>query len=189
MIRYTLWKISKRAEPDAKFLNRLGEEIARRKTQNVKSDFASYSLRLAAALSALVLSLGLGTSAYAYSADEVTPDSVLYPVRATIENVEEAVAVTPERKQAVETKMIKRRLKEVKILEAKRPEITDEEGRMLQRVEGVLKEGLVNKEEPKEIRRKVSETIKKTDVSEMRPKQRVRVERMQKRLDRERGED
>ncbi|HVM90468.1 MAG TPA: DUF5667 domain-containing protein [Verrucomicrobiae bacterium] len=184
MIRYTFWKIARRAKPDAAFVARMEREFAKRNVQNAKSDFTSFALRLTGALSALVLSLGLGTSAYAYSSDDVTPDHPLYPIRTAVENVAEAAAVTPALKAAVQQTMVKRRLHEVQVLEAKHPQLEDKpEGQVLKRVESVLKDGLRNKETPDEIRQKASEAIDQTDLSNLRPLQRLRVERLKSRLE------
>jgi len=174
--RYRLWTISRRAAPDAKFLNMMDARFLSKRAM-------SYAMRLSASLAALVLSLGLGTSAYAYSSDDITPDHPLYPIRTAVETVEETVAVTPALKQAVQTKMVQRRLREVQVLEAKHPQLQDRpEGQLLKRVEGVLKDGLQNKEAPIEIKQKAAAAINDTDLSRLRPLQRLRLERIKSRL-------
>jgi hypothetical protein len=134
--RYRLWTISRRAKPDAAFLKKMD---ARFITKHV----LSFAMQLSASLAALVMSLGLGATAYAYSSDDVTPDSPLYSMRTAVENVEETVAVTPALKRAVQLKMISRRLHEVQVMEAKHPELKAKvETKLLERVDGALKEDL-----------------------------------------------
>jgi len=134
--RYRLWTISRRATPDADFVARLASRFTPRRAMN-------FAMRMSAATTALVLSLGLGTSAYAYTSDDVTPDSPLYAVRTTLEDVEEAVARTPARKQAVQLKLIQRRLHEIQVIEERAPRLKEKvETKLLERVEGALKEDL-----------------------------------------------
>jgi len=176
LTRYRLWTISRRAAPDAKFLKMMDARF-------LAKHAVSFAMRLSASLAALVLSLGLGTSAYAYSSDDITPDHPLYPIRTAVENVEETVAVTPTLKAAVQTQLVQRRLHEVQVLEAKHPQLQDKpEGQLLKRVEGVLKTGLQNKDAPEQIRQKASDAIQQTDLSKLRPAQRLRLERIKSRL-------
>lgn len=175
--RYRLWTISRRAVPDAAFVARMNARFAPPRVVN-------FAYRFAAAGSALVLSLGLGTTAYAYSSDDVTPEHPLYPVRSAVENVEEAVAVTPTLKQAVQKQLVQRRLREVQVLETKKASLprNAEEAKTLERVESVLKDGLKNNESPADIREKAAEAFKQTDLSKLRPIQRLRVQRLQNRF-------
>lgn len=79
-------------------------------------------VRVFSGVVAAVLVLCVGLSSYAYASEAVLPDTVFYPVREAIEQVEVALAVTPVQKQKVEKKLEVRRVKEVKKLtELKRP--------------------------------------------------------------------
>ena len=160
MIRYTLWKLARRARPDAAFVARLASRFTPRK-------LANFALRLGASTTALILSLGFGTSAYAYTSDDVTPDHPLYAVRTAMENIEVAAAVTPDMKAAVQRKMVTRRLHEIRVIEARRSAKSDgdddgdDTGKVLQHVESVLEDGL----------------------NKLRPLQRLRLERLKTRLE------
>ncbi len=79
-------------------------------------------VRVFSGVVAAVLVLCVGVSSYAYASEAVLPDTVLYPVREAIEQVEVALAVTPVQKEKVEKKLVVRRVKEVeKLTELKRP--------------------------------------------------------------------
>lgn len=116
MIRYKLWKISKRAQPDAAFVARLGSRFAPQRAPMM-------IWRMASATLAIVLLLSGGTSAYAYSSDEVLPDHPLYGLRETVESVEEKVAITQDSKQAVQRKLLQRRLKEIQIMRQRKLQV------------------------------------------------------------------
>ncbi len=76
--------------------------------------------RMFTAVAVLVLVVCIGLSSYAYASDDVLPDTVLYPVRQVIEEVEVKLAVTPVQKRKVVDKLVERRKKEVKILQEKK---------------------------------------------------------------------
>ncbi len=79
-------------------------------------------VRVFSGVMAAVLVLCVGVSSYAYASEAVLPNTVLYPVREAIEQVEVALAVTPVQKEKVEKKLEVRRAKEVeKLTELKRP--------------------------------------------------------------------
>ncbi len=74
--------------------------------------------------SAFILVLFSSTTLYAYNSDEVTNGSILYPLKRSTENVEELFATTPEAKTEHYSKMAKRRMRELAVLQVKG--ITDE---------------------------------------------------------------
>ncbi len=126
MIRYQLWKISRRARPDAAFLSRLQQRLhsANRmhphaSVNSLRMRTDAYSLRMAGALGALVLSLSLGTSAYAYTSDDVLPESPLYPLRQAVEVLEKKAAASPKARQTVEQKLLQRRVKEIVVMRSR----------------------------------------------------------------------
>lgn len=183
MIRYILWKISRRARPDAKFL-------ATMQTQFAPKRVIRFAWRLSAAMSALVLSLGLGTSAYAYGSEEILPDHPLYPLREAVETVEERVVRTPALKSAIQRKHLERKLKEVQKVEEKHPEFRErEEGKLLKEVETALKSGLDEKKSPKEIRREVVKKLRAADKKKLRPRMREQMNRLQDRWESSSGDE
>jgi ribonuclease P protein component len=120
MIRYKLWKMSKRAQPDAAFVARLATRFAPQ--QPTRSAHLA-TVKFATAACAIVLLLSGGTSAYAYSSDEVLPDHPLYGLRETVESVEEKVAITQDSKQAVQRKLLQRRLKEIRSMRQRKLQV------------------------------------------------------------------
>lgn len=122
IIRYKLWKISRRAVPDASFVARLGTRFANRKPQDVKSGFTVYGLRFAEVAVMVLVLLG-GTTGYAYASDDVIPTHPLYPMREGVESVEETVAFTADAKAAVQRKHANRRLREIRTMRARRQAI------------------------------------------------------------------
>ncbi len=69
----------------------------------------------------VVLVVSVSVSSYAYASDAVLPDTVLYPIRQVVEEVQVTLAVTPVQKEKVQQKIEERRVKEVqKLTELKR---------------------------------------------------------------------
>ncbi len=122
MIRYKLWKMSRRAQPDVLFVAGLEKTFAKRKAQSAigaKSVFTLYALRFTSAAVAIVLILGGSTTTYAYASESVLPNSPLYPLREAVEIVEEKVAISPASKAAVQRKLVERRLGEIRKMSKK----------------------------------------------------------------------
>ncbi len=114
MIRYKLWKMSRRAQPDAAFVERL----ASRFTPERAARFAYRSaFRMAAAACAVVLVLGGGTASYAYASESVLPDHPLYGLRETVESLQERTALD---KAAVQRNLVERRLHEITVMRNRR---------------------------------------------------------------------
>ena len=120
MIRYKLWRMSKRAQPDAAFVARLAARFTPHQATR-SAHLATF--KFATAVCAIVLLLSGGTSAYAYSSDEVLPDHPLYGLRETVESVEEKVAITQDSKQAVQRKLLQRRLKEIRSMRQRKLQV------------------------------------------------------------------
>ncbi|MCR4256154.1 MAG: hypothetical protein NUW08_00415, partial [Candidatus Uhrbacteria bacterium] len=68
MNRYRLWKISRRAKPDAAFLSQL-EATLHARGARVSSIRFSPAWRMAAVACSVVLLFGVGTSSYAYASE------------------------------------------------------------------------------------------------------------------------
>ncbi|MCK9361604.1 DUF5667 domain-containing protein [Patescibacteria group bacterium] len=117
MTRYELWKISRRARPDAAFVERLASRFTPERA--VRFAYRT-TLRIAAAACAFVLVLGGSTASYAYASESVLPDHPLYPLRETVESLEESTALNAEAKTAVQRKFVERRLKEIRIMRDRR---------------------------------------------------------------------
>jgi hypothetical protein len=180
MNRYRLWKISRRAKPDAAFLARL--ECALRERGAFASGVRTMpAWRLATAACVVVLTFGVGASAYAYSSDEVLPDHALYPLREYVEGMEERVALRAERKAAIQRKHLERKLEEVRRIQERRSLIED---RLLERVEQALESGLDERRPSHEIREEVIREIRAVDARELPPKARIQIRRIQTRFER-----
>ncbi len=83
--------------------------------------YRHFSVRFAIVLVIAAMLVGTGaTGVYAYSSPQVTDGTVLYPVKQSIERVEEKLQTTPEKKAAFLLKQIDRREAEKKVLLAKR---------------------------------------------------------------------
>ena len=120
-LKRKLTQLGDRANPEPGFVRSL------EKTLQLQSGHRSWWIhwgRIAASASSIVLVAATATSAYAYTSDDVLPDSALYPVRQSLENVETAVAPTPIAKAKVEVKHLKRRMREAELLVAKRKPIS-----------------------------------------------------------------
>lgn len=179
MMRYSLWKLSRRAKPDAEFLARL--ECAMRECGSFSAVRRAVPVwRLATGAYATVLMLGVGTSAYAYMSDDVLPEHPLYPLRETVEALEERVAMTTKAKSAVQRKHLERKLEEVRRMQERR---SVAEGELLERVETVLEEGLTTSKSPDEIREELIREIRAVDEERLPAPARANVRRLQKRFE------
>ncbi|MEK7473603.1 MAG: hypothetical protein AAB668_02670 [Patescibacteria group bacterium] len=183
MNRYRLWKISRRAKPDAAF------ETCLRRTLAERGAFATGvrtapAWRFATAVCVFALMFSVGTSAYAYSSDEVLPDHTLYPLREYVEGVEERVVSKVEIKDVIRRKHLERKLKEIRRMQERRSLIED---RLLERVERVLESGLDERRPSSEIREDVMREIRAIDAQELPLKVRIQIQRIQTRFERMEG--
>jgi hypothetical protein len=67
--------------------------------------------------------MGAGTSVYAYSSEDVLPSHPLYPVRQTLERVEERIAFSNTHRANLERKILLRRVREAELMEVRRMRI------------------------------------------------------------------
>ena len=105
-------RLSKRADFKIKFKIR-GLVLLKNLQKFVKIFFHPHSLVAKVSLTALAIFVVLGgTAVYAVNNDQVTPGSVLYPLKKTIENVEQQLSLTKNAKVDTLNKLSERRLKE-----------------------------------------------------------------------------
>ncbi len=112
------------ATPSRDFKAGLKKELfaaydARYGTARGMSPFMKYS---AVGMCAFTLLFGMGTGVYAYSSPDVVEGDTLYPVKSGIEQVEGAMAFTPDQKARYHAKMMQRRVQEAEHLQG-RPEV------------------------------------------------------------------
>lgn len=117
MTRYQLWKISRRAKPDAEFVARL--EQALRERGALKQGMSLFAFRMAVAACAVVLVLS-GTTTYAYASETVLPNHPLYRLREAVESLQESAALSAESKAEVQRQLVERRLNEIRIMRNRR---------------------------------------------------------------------
>jgi hypothetical protein len=180
MNRYRLWKISRRAKPDAAFLSQLEAALHARGAR-----FAYIRItpvwRMAAVACSVVFLLGIGTSSYAYASENVLPDHPLYPLREYVEAAEERLAATPAGKAAIQRKHLERKLEEVRRIQERRSPVEDQ---LLERVEQALESGLDERRPSHEIREEVMREIRAVDALELPPKARIQIRRIRTRFER-----
>ena len=139
-LRYNFWKIRKAARPSKEFRAALWQKLEQKIIEIPKQNLAPMkigvrndsiglpfmlwrvpAMRYATVAMSLVLALGVGTGAYAYSSPEVNEAHPLYGLKKEIEKIEErVVARTPERKAIFQAKQMQRRLAEIENLQAKK---------------------------------------------------------------------
>lgn len=118
-VKWQLNRISRKAEPDPAFVRQLEKRLKQEVGHPI---WWVHWGKVGAAIMSASAVLMTGTGAYAYSSEEVVPDHPLYPVRQSIEQVEQTLAVTDEAKSRVELKQLARRVKEAqKLGELQRP--------------------------------------------------------------------
>ncbi|MEK7680814.1 MAG: DUF5667 domain-containing protein [Patescibacteria group bacterium] len=119
--RYNIWKAKKSLSPDRVFKVALWKQLNSAWNQKYTAPvwFRMVWFQRAVAVAVVVLLLAGSTGAYAYSSDEVTEGTALYPVKTVLENLEEKVKVNPEAKARFYLKQLKRREKEKSIMARK----------------------------------------------------------------------
>ena len=132
-LRYNLWRSRRGLSPSRDFrrrlLHTLRAQMAAPALLNVPW-YQRHRFRFAlASLAGLVTLATGGTGVYAYVSPDVTDGTPLYPVKQTLEKVEEKLQNTPEKKAEFYLKKIARREAEAQVLAARqRPvEKTDTE--------------------------------------------------------------
>ncbi|KAA0207016.1 hypothetical protein EDM68_00275 [Candidatus Uhrbacteria bacterium] len=180
-VRYRLWKIARRAKPDAAFVAHLASRIAQLgSARSPVSWLGAYGFRFAG-VAMLVLAVLGGTAGYAYASDAVLPDHPLYPVREYVEGMEERAARTAEAKAQVQRKHLERKLEEVRRLQERRSRVHD---RLLDRVESVLEEGLEERRSPEEIRAELIHVMRGVPEEALPEQARTQIRRIKARFDR-----
>lgn len=125
--RYNLFKVQKSLTPDSHFKASLLKKLRATWDNTYNTKYAWYQtvfFNHAIGFATVVLMAGsLGTGAYAYTSPEVTQDSILYPIKERLENIEEIAQITPEAKANFYLKKIERRTEEKVVLQKKNVEI------------------------------------------------------------------
>lgn len=117
LTEWRLKRLAGRANPDPGFTRALQKTL---RTMDAGHKLFWINWRKLTSVSILtVLVAGSATSVYAYSSNDVLPDSPLYPVREAIENVESATATTPEAKADMQVKLLQRHLEEARLMQLK----------------------------------------------------------------------
>jgi hypothetical protein len=116
LLKRQLKNLSERSSPDRRFVLRLERSL---RAQTGHPVWWVQGWKYAVAASSIALVACSATGVYAYTSDDVLPDTPLYTVRQGIEQVEQVAAVTPEQKTAVQLKMLQRRFHEQEVIAAK----------------------------------------------------------------------
>ncbi len=122
LIRYNLWRLKRVLSPPAVFKKQLWLTLSAQIKKREKAPLHWYTYAWArfriAIVSALVAATTFGTSMYAYASPDVTEGTVLYPVKHTLEKVEEKLTPkTPEAQAKLILKKIQRREAEKVVME------------------------------------------------------------------------
>ncbi|GEM_PF-2662952 len=115
LLRYRLARMSRRARPDRVFVLSLAETLRERGYFPARR-LGMSRWKTATVTLGVVLSFVVGTSSYAYVADEVVPGHPLYPVRTNLERVELRLARASGQAERVRLRQAKRRIKEARVL-------------------------------------------------------------------------
>jgi hypothetical protein len=138
-LKRKLKRLGRHAEPDPAFLRALERQFVMHAKTSRPS---SVAWKYAVASLVGVAFLASGTGAYAYSSDSVLPEHPLYPIRESIERVEESAAVTPRLKATVQLRHLARRVHEQKLLRQKRSSVQEQQAaRFLQTMERAIQAG------------------------------------------------
>ena len=121
--RYNLWKVKRSVSPSGVFKRELQKKLETVWNDRYATKAYWFQTRIfkftAAGMIAVLLAGSFGTGAYAYYSPEVTEGSVLYPVKNTIEKIEEKTKRNPEAQAKFYLKQLQRREAEKKRLEEK----------------------------------------------------------------------
>ncbi len=138
--RYNAWKIKKDVKPTARFRAALSKKLSAA-WLNSYPRLSWYKVHItqiiSASIAGIVLAGSVGTGAYAYTSPDVTEGHPLYPLKQTIEKVEEKTQSSPEAKAQFYLKQLARREAEKKVLERKQKQTQKLEDQM-DRVENKL---------------------------------------------------
>jgi len=124
-----LKKYQKQLNPDPKFKKELWQRLESKMQTEKLSIFAWYQqrwFRYSAVMAVVVLVIGSGsTGAYAYVSPQVHEGSVLYPVKQTLEKIEEKIKRSPEAKAKFYIKQVNKREAEMKVMIALKKNTTN----------------------------------------------------------------
>lgn len=120
-LNYQLWKIKRSLSPSSAFKKKLFERLSE-SFENAtlivpwyQKTFWRYSM--AGFMGVVIVG---STGVYAYASPNVSEGAVLYPLKEQIENIEEKLQTTPEKKAQFYLKKVERREAELKVLSAKK---------------------------------------------------------------------
>lgn len=121
--RYNLWKVKRSTSPSGVFKRGLQKKLETVWNGRYTTKVYWFQTRIfkftAVSMIAVLLAGSFGTGAYAYYSPEVTEGSVLYPVKSSIEKLEEKTKRNPEAQAKFYLKQLQRREAEKKRLEEK----------------------------------------------------------------------
>lgn len=121
--RYNLWKVKRSASPSGVFKRGLQKKLETVWNDRYAKKSYWFQARIfkfiATGMIVMLLAGSFGTGAYAYYSPEVTEGSILYPVKNTIEKIEEKTKRNPEAQAKFYLKQLQRREAEKKRLEEK----------------------------------------------------------------------
>ena len=122
--KYNLWKVKRSANPSHVFKRGLQKKLETVWNGRYTTKVYWFQTRIfkftAVSMIAVLLAGSFGTGAYAYYSPEVTEGSALYPVKNTIEKLEEKTKRNPEAQAKFYLKQLQRREAEKKRLEEKK---------------------------------------------------------------------
>ena len=135
-IYYNLWWLKRRARPKRLFRKQLLARLRQEWQINYQVHyswfwFVRYRLTIGTLIVAIIFS-GIGTSVYAYSSPDVTPNSLLYPVKQNLENIGVLTKTTPAAKAKYYLKLLKRRDQEKNIMAGRKENLKSIEDRIEQ---------------------------------------------------------
>jgi len=111
--RYNLWKVKRVSTPSDIFKHNLQKKLEVALVNKYKVEIFWFQTRVfkftAAIMVVVILAGSFGTGTYAYYSPEVVEGNVLYPVKNTIEKIEEKTKRTPESQAKFYLKQIQRR--------------------------------------------------------------------------------
>ncbi len=121
-LNYQFWKMKRSLSPSSAFKKELLQHLGK-SFENValpvvfwyQTTFWRYSV--AGFLGVVIMG---STGVYAYASPNVSEGTVLYPLKEQIENIEEKLQTTPEKKAKFYLKKVERREAELKVLSAKK---------------------------------------------------------------------
>lgn len=179
--RYNLYKAKKSLAPDSHFKANLLKQLNTVWDNTYNTKYAWYQtvfFKHATGFATMVLMAGsLGTGAYAYTSPEVTQDSLLYPIKEKLENIEEKIQITPEAKAKFYLKKIERREAEIVV-------VKKQNSKTKEKIEKIIDKQIEQVEKRLEVAEKDLEKVKSTD-SKLKIKVKQRLENsLQKRQDR-----